>query len=114
MANNSTLNIDVLRKTINGILDFIEREQRGAKEVKLKQDHYWSITDNARYSMDEPPKELAVGSLVDDYQFVLSAYKSADQQLPIMFMHIAPLLQALWQSVPNYPTSVDGRSPKKK
>jgi len=52
--------------------------------------------------MDGPPKQLAVGSLVDDYEFVLSSFKNADQQLPIMFMHIAPLLQALWQAVPNY------------
>lgn len=51
--------------------------------------------------MDEPPKRLAVGSLVDDYEFVLYSFKNTDQQLPIMFMHIAPLLQALWQAVPN-------------
>jgi hypothetical protein len=99
-----TIDIDVLRKTINGIFDFIEKEQRGIKEVELKQNHYWSVTDDVLYSMDEPPKELAVGSLADDYEFVLSSFKNADQQLPIMFMHIAPLLQALWQAVPNYPS----------
>ena len=102
MASPNTISIDVLRKTINGIFDFIEKEQRGVTEIELKKNYYWSITDDVLYSMDEPPKQLAVGSLVDDYEFVLSSFKNADQQLPIMFMHIAPLLQALWQAVPNY------------
>jgi hypothetical protein len=102
MASPNTISIDVLRKTINGIFDFIENEQRGGAEIELKQNYYWSITDDVLYSMDGPPKQLAVGSLVDDYEFVLSSFKNADQQLPIMFMHIAPLLQALWQAVPNY------------
>ena len=109
MASDSTISIDVLRKTINGIFDFIEKEQRGKTEVELKQNHYWSITDDVLYSMDEP-KQLAVGSLVDDYEFVLSAFKSADQQLPIMFMHIAPLLQALWQAVPNYASPAESET----
>jgi hypothetical protein len=96
------IDIDALRKTVNGILDFIENDL-GITKVELKQNYYWSITDDVLYSMNQPPKELAVGSLVDDYDFVLSALKSPDQQLPIMFMHIAPLLQALWKAVPNYP-----------
>jgi hypothetical protein len=104
-----TINIDVLRKTINGILDFIEKDL-GITEVELKKNHYWSITDDVLYSMDEPPKQLAVGSLVDDWDFVLSASKS-DQQLPIMFIHIAPLIQALSQGVPNY-TSPEGSEKK--
>jgi hypothetical protein len=102
MASNHSISIHVLRKTINGIFDFIEKEHPGITKVELKQDHYWSITDDVLYSMENPPKQLAVGSLADDYEFVLSAFKSVDQQLPIMFMHIAPLLQALWQAVPNY------------
>ncbi len=109
MASHSTISIDVLRQTINEIFDFIEKQQRG--EVELKHNYYWSITDDdALYAMGEPPKQLAVGSLVDDYEFVLSSFKNADQQLPIMFMHIAPLLQALWRAVPNY--SSPGESSK--
>jgi hypothetical protein len=112
MASPNTISIDVLRKTINGIFEFIENEQHGGAEIELKQNYYWSITDDVLYSMEEPPKQLAVGSLADDYEFVLSASKSADQQLPIVFMHIAPLLQALWHAVPNYPSP--GESSKEK
>jgi hypothetical protein len=101
MASASSISIDVLRKTINGIFDFIEKDL-GVTKVDLKQNHYWSVTDDALYSMEYPPKESGVGSLVDDWEFVLSAYESADQQIPIMFIHIAPLLQALAQAVPSY------------
>jgi hypothetical protein len=110
MASPNGISIDVLRKTINGILDFIERDL-GITDVDLKQNYYWSVTNDTLYSMDHPPKELAVGSLMDDWDFVLSASKGADQQLPIMFIHIAPLLQALSQGVPNY---ISPEGPQKK
>jgi hypothetical protein len=101
MASPNSISIDVLRKTINGIFDFIEKDL-GVTEVELKQDHYWSIPDTALYTMEGQPKELDVGSLKDDFEFLLSSSKSADQQLPIMFIHIAPILQALSQAVPSY------------
>jgi len=56
--------------------------------------------------MESPPKELEVGSLADDWEFVSSLPKNTEQQIPIMFIHIAPLLLALAQAVPNY-TSPD-------
>jgi hypothetical protein len=52
--------------------------------------------------MDSPPKELDVGSLEDDWDFVLSAGKNADRQIPIDFIHVAPLLRALAQVVPSH------------
>jgi hypothetical protein len=101
MASPNSISIDVLRKTINGIFDFIEKDL-GLTEVELKQNYYWSIADDVLHEMESPPKELDVGSLKDDWDFLLSASKSKDQQIPIMFIHIAPLLRALSQAAPNY------------
>jgi hypothetical protein len=100
MESAKSISIDVLRKTLNGIFDFIEKDL-GITEVELRQNHYWSVTDDERYSMEDPPKELGVGSLIDDWDFVLSASKS-DQQIPIDLIHIAPLLQVLSHAVPSY------------
>jgi hypothetical protein len=100
MASPDSISIDVLRKTINGIFDFIEKDL-GVAEVELKQNYYWSIAHDALYAMENPPKELDVGSLKDDCDFVLSAFKR-DQQIPLDFIHIAPLLQALSQAAPSY------------
>ena len=101
MASPDKINVDVLRKVINGVLDFVEKDL-GQKEVELKQNYYWSIADKVLYAMEKSPEQLDVGSLKDDWDFVLSASQSADQQIPIMLIHIAPLLQALSQAVPNY------------
>jgi hypothetical protein len=107
-VNSVKVEVDILRRTINGIFDFIEKGL-GVSEVDLKRDNYWSIADEALYTLkDGPPKELDVGSLKDDWEFVLSASKSADQQIPIMLVHLAPLLQALSQAVPSYTSPRDG------
>jgi len=103
MANPNCISINVLRATINGIFDFIEKDL-GLLEVQLNENYYWSIKDDELYSMDQPPKELVVGSLFDDFEFVSSSFKNADRQLPIMFIHIAPILQALSEGVPNFPS----------
>ena len=106
MASPDGVSIEVLRKSINRIFDFIEKDL-GISEVQLKQNYYWSIADDALYAMEAPPKQLDVGSLKDDWDFVLSASKDADQQIPILFIHLAPLLQALSQAVPNYTSPRD-------
>jgi hypothetical protein len=107
MANPNSIRIDVLRKTINGIFDFVQKDL-GVSEIELKHNHYWSIADDALYAMETLPKQIDVGSLGDDWDFVLSASKSLDQQIPILLIHLAPLLQALSQAVPSY-TSPPGR-----
>ncbi len=101
MASPKGISIDVLRKLINGTLDFIEKDL-GLTEVELEQNYYWSVADDVRYMMENPPKEIDVGSLKDDWDFVLSASKDTDQHIPITFIHVAPLLQALSQAVPSY------------
>ena len=101
MSSASSVSIDVLRKTINGIFDFIEKDL-GVTEVALKQNYYWTVADDVLYATESPPKELDVGSLNDDWDFVLAASKSADQLIPIEFIHVAPLLQALAQAVPSH------------
>jgi hypothetical protein len=99
MARDGTIQIDALRKVVNGIFDFIEKDL-GISEVDLKKDHYW-IFDDDLYGMARP-EELGAGSLQDDWEFLLSSAKDKAQQLPIMLIHVAPILQALSQAVPSY------------
>ena len=100
MASDQAIKIDVLRKTINGILDFIEKDL-ALSEVKLENDHYWNVLDGETYETKRPT-ELGAGSLQDDWEFLLSSAKDKDQQLPIMLIHVAPILHALSQAVPSY------------
>ena len=100
MASNRPIQIETLRRIINGILDFVEKDL-AISEVDLKQDHYWNVFDDDMYELARP-KELGAGSLQDDWEFLLSSAKDKAQQLPIMLIHVAPILQALSQAVPSY------------
>jgi len=100
MASDGTIQIDALRKVINGIFDFIEKDL-GISEVDLKKDHYWNVFDDDMYELARP-EELGAGSLQDDWEFLLSSAKDRAQQIPIMLIHVAPILLALSQAVPSY------------
>jgi hypothetical protein len=105
MKSTNRVTIQVLREVINGVLDFIEKDL-GMPEVELSKDYYWRIEDDMLYSMEDQPKQLGVGSLIDDWEFVLSASRR-DQQLPADFIHVAPLLQAFAQLAPSYTSPPD-------
>jgi hypothetical protein len=100
MASNTTIEIQVLRKIINGILDFIEKDV-GVNRVDLTKDHYWNVLDGDVYEITKPV-ELGAGSLRDDWEFLLASASDKDQQLPIMLIHVAPILHALSQTVQSY------------
>jgi len=101
MEKNDQVKIAVLRDVVNNIFDFIEKDL-GRPDVDLKNNFYWTIADDVLYSMETKPKELDCGSLVDDWEFVLSAYKNPDRSLPATLLHVAPLLHALAMTVPSY------------
>jgi len=101
MDTPNSIDITALRKTIHGIFDFIEKDL-GLSAIDLKQNYYWAIPDDVMYTLESAPR-TPCRSLYDDWEFVLSSSKNKDQQIPIMFIHIAPLLQALSQLVPSYP-----------
>jgi hypothetical protein len=101
MENAKQVDVRVLRETVNAVLDFIERDL-GKSAVPLPSNYYWTVTDDALYSMSEPPKQLDCGSLVDDLEFVQAAYANREQAIPLMLIHLAPLLYALAKAVPSF------------
>jgi len=100
LEDDRAIQIDTLRKVVNGILDFIEKDL-GLREVRLQKDNYWTVLEDSAPDAGKP-SEFGVGSLNDDWEFLLSSAKDKDQQLPIMLIHVAPILQALAQAVPSY------------
>ena len=100
MASDQVIQVDMLRKAINGILDFIEKDL-AVSEVNLTKDHYWNVLNSDLYET-ERPEELGAGSLRDDWGFLLACASDKEQQLPIMLIHVAPLLKALSTAVPSF------------
>lgn len=106
MEKSDSVNIQALRDVVNRIFDFIEKDV-GRSDIDLKNNYYWTIGDDVLYSMDNKPQELDCGSLVDDWEFVLSAYNNPDRSLPATLLHVAPLLRALATIVPSYKAQND-------
>jgi hypothetical protein len=105
----SNVSIEVLREVTNRIFDFIERDLK-TKSVQLPHNYYWSVSDEVLYAMDSQPPQLDVGSLVDDFSFVAAASKDPSQAIPLVLMHIAPLLRALSRAVPSYRPPPDNKA----
>ena len=99
----SHFQIEVLRKVVSGIFDVIERDL-GQSSVELPHSLYWSILDDAKYRMEQSPgaEDLGVGNLADDFEFVAAAHADPSQAIPLVLMHVAPLLSALSTAVPSY------------
>jgi hypothetical protein len=107
-GNPKQVDIKMLRETLNSVLDFIEHDLKKSA-VQLPADYYWVVPDDALYAMVQPPAQLDCGSLNDDLDFVEQAHEHREQALPVMFIHLAPLLYALSKAVPSF-TSPDDQS----
>lgn len=101
MERNESVRIDALREVVNRILDFIEKDL-GRPEVPLTANFYWSLDERTLYSMDRQPEQLDCGSLIDDWEFVRSAFDHPHQSIPLTLLHVAPLLRMLATAVPSY------------
>lgn len=99
MAPNR-IDINALRTVTNRILDFIERDL-GMTSVELSHNLYWSADDDDLYEMNKDP-QFNVGSLIDDLEFTTAAHRDPNEAIPLVLMHVAPLLKALSTAVPSY------------
>jgi hypothetical protein len=69
----------------------------------------WTVPDDELYALEHSPRQLECGSLDDDLEFVESAQCQSRQAIPLMFVHLAPLLRALASAVPSYTSPNDHR-----
>ncbi len=106
MGKSSAVDISALRETINEVLTFIEKDLK-IPQVTLAQDLYWEIDRKDVYALDKSSPRVNCGNLVDDWEFILEAHKKSEQALPLLFMHIAPILQALAEAVPSFKDPTD-------
>jgi hypothetical protein len=93
--------LKVLRAVTERIFDFIERDLQ-ISSVELPHDFYWTLADDVLYKIEQQPQQLDCGSLADDAEFVAAAHKNPEQAIPLVLMHVAPLLRALSTAVPSY------------
>lgn len=81
-----------LREIVNRLLDHAI-ETRGVKRCELKDNYYWSVPESSLYDVDNKPPQLEVGSLIDDWKFVLSVLDKDKSPVAYQLTEVAPLLQ---------------------
>jgi hypothetical protein len=99
--DSDEIDIEVLRNVFNKIFDFIA-DETSQKRLKLDDNLYWTLSNEERFNMAVTPQVERVGSLVDDYQFLLAAEQDATQAVPLLLKHLAPLLMVLAEKLPNF------------
>lgn len=95
------VDVNVVREVTDRIFDFIQRDLE-LWVVDLPENFYRDVAEDDLYEMGDQPKQLDVGSLADDMDFVKAAQKDPSQAISETLLHVAPLLRALATSVPNY------------
>lgn len=96
MENN--IDLSKLREAVNGILDNMENSLE-IKNIAMKKNFYWEVDSDEVYRMDSRPILENVGSLLDDWGFVLAAGRDKSQALPLVFLHVAPLLRYIAETL---------------
>ena len=65
----------------------------------MKENFYWNIPAVHRYDMSSSPKELDVGSLVDDWEFVSGLVSKNDEPVVYQLTEVAPLLNYIGEAL---------------
>jgi hypothetical protein len=98
---NKDISISEIRTAVNSILDFIEHDlQKNA--VDLNKNFYWTVPYDDVYNVQKNPTDLYCGSLLDDVEFVKKMLLDKDTALPLMLLHVVPLLQYIALNSENF------------
>ncbi len=100
MLRYPTIHLAELRRIINDLLE--HAEQVNGPEFVLEQDYYWDLDNEAVYGFSsEAPKPEGVGSLGDDWEFLLNLRGSdiKEDGPSLMLIHAAPLLRYIGEKL---------------
>jgi hypothetical protein len=91
------IDLPKLKSIINSMLDFMIEHRRINKLPILRdQDHYWSVAGEVHLPIDPQnlvAPEPTIGSVSEDWEFLLLAIKDDDLATPPMLLHAAPILR---------------------
>ncbi len=82
-----------LKQVIDRLFNHI-METRGVKSFEFEKENYWNIPSRDVYE-SEDPKELDIGSLSDDWEFLSKLLQPENQPVAYQLTQLAPLLRYL-------------------
>ena len=83
-----------LKQVVDILFDHIMKT-RGVTSCELDADYYWTVLCPEVYDMTEHPKQLGVGSLYEDWEFLSAILEPDNQPLASELTKLAPLLHYL-------------------
>ncbi|GGC83413.1 hypothetical protein [Undibacterium terreum] len=112
MGKNKTINLEEFRSVVNAIFSHLIDDLK-IKEIELTEDYYWEILESSLYKFDQDPPSPRIGSLADDLDFLSSLLSDKSHAIPIMFLHVAPVLRFIGQNVNPFEISNNGNHAEK-
>jgi hypothetical protein len=92
-----TINVSELRVITEKL--FTHLENLGINSVEITEDYYWDIPEEQKYNILKEPKELDVGQLTDDWEFLLKVLEPNREPLGYSFVWLGKLLEAIGEKV---------------
>ena len=83
-----------LRTIVLRLLDHVI-ETRGVDRIDVEHNFFWEVPTSSVYTTTQPPDQLDVGSISDNWEFLSMLLK--DDALPVAYQltELAPLLRAV-------------------
>lgn len=63
-------------------------------EIEIENDYYWAFDEQEIYTLDDEPKDFALGQLTDDWETLQHNFKS-DDLIPYDLQRVSNILTAL-------------------
>lgn len=82
---------DDLRILLDKILKHLEED--GIKSVELESDYYWNIPKEYLYDSYEEPKELDMGQLYDDMEFLNNILEGRNEPIGHALVWLSAILR---------------------
>lgn len=93
---NTEISVSDLKKILRLVLE--ELDQRDEEDnFKLEDDLYWNIRDEEWCEIYREPKDLTMGSLIDDREFLEKAICGERKLIPYDLCKLAALLRYIGQ-----------------
>lgn len=80
-----------LRRAANLLLDHLE--QNGVREIRIEEEHYWSVPEASRYDAYAEPTEHTLGQLSDDWAEVSAMLAASKPPIGYGLVWLAAILR---------------------
>lgn len=78
---------------------FSHLENNGYDQVELEVDFYWNIPEEEKYQMENSPKDLDIGQLDEDWDFLQEVLKQDHEPIGYEFVWLGKVLEAIGEKV---------------